>query len=299
LAQQSLASGVDPKSPDYMNFHVGEQAVVDSAMLAQALLRAPRVLWEGLDATARKQLIVALRLTRQHTPYFNNHLLFAAIIETVLLKFDGDWDPMRVDYALRQFEQWYIGDGTYTDGPLYRQDYYSAGAIHPLLIDILVNLDANTDRWRWMLEPELRRARRHAQTIERMISPEGTIPVIGRSLAGRGMPVAMLGQLALRHQLPPEIPPAQARAAMTAVLHRLMDAPGTFDENGWLTIGFCGHQPEIGEGYISTGSLYCASFPLVALGLNPDDAFWSDPPRDWTSRKIYAGIDWHADHAVD
>jgi hypothetical protein len=43
-------------------------------------------------------------------------------------------------------------------------------------------------------------------------------------------------------------------------MRRLMDAPGAFDQDGWLQIGFCSRQLHLGESYISTGSLYlCAA----------------------------------------
>ena len=68
-----------------------------------------------------------------------------------------------------------------------------------------------------------------------------------------------------------------------------MDAPETFDKNGWLTIGFCGHQPEVGESYISTGSVYLCSVAFLPLGLPEQDEFWKAPTADWTSRKAYQG----------
>jgi hypothetical protein len=34
-----------------------------------------------------------------------------------------------------------------------------------------------------------------------------------------------------------------------------MDAPGTFDQDGWLQIGFYGRQHHLGESYISTSCL--------------------------------------------
>jgi hypothetical protein len=77
-----------------------------------------------------------------------------------------------------------------------------------------------------------------------------------------------------------------------------MDAPGTFDAQGWLQIGFCGHQPSLGESYISTGSLYLCSAVLLPLGLPPSHAFWSGAPEDWTSRRILAGQDLPTDHAL-
>ena len=32
---------------------------------------------------------------------------------------------------------------------------------------------------------------------------------------------------------------------MTAMLKRLFEQPGTFDKDGWLTIGVCGEQKEL------------------------------------------------------
>ena len=78
----------------------------------------------------------------------------------------------------------------------------------------------------------------------------------------------------------------------------MVEAPGTFDDQGWLQIGFCGHQPALGESYISTGSLYLCSAGLLPLGLPPTDEFWSASAERWTSQKLWAGEDLPADHAM-
>ncbi len=78
----------------------------------------------------------------------------------------------------------------------------------------------------------------------------------------------------------------------------MIEAPGTFDKDGWLTIGFYGHQPDIGVTYISTGSLYLCTTGLVALGLPPDNEFWKSPATDWTAKKAWKGIDLKRDHAL-
>jgi hypothetical protein len=71
----------------------------------------------------------------------------------------------------------------------------------------------------------------------------------------------------------------------------MIEAPGTFDAGGWLTIGFAGRQPHVGEGYISTGSVYLCAVGLLPLGLATSDEFWTAPPADWTSKKIWSGVD--------
>jgi hypothetical protein len=92
--------------------------------------------------------------------------------------------------------------------------------------------------------------------------------------------------------------PEQVRSALTAVIRRTIEAPGTFDDLGWLRIGFCGHQPGIGETYISTGSLYLCAMGLLPLGLPESDPFWSGPPLPWTSVKAWSGQAFPIDHAL-
>jgi hypothetical protein len=79
----------------------------------------------------------------------------------------------------------------------------------------------------------------------------------------------------------------------------MIEAPGTFDESGWLQIGFCGHQPALAEKYISTGSLYLCAAGLLPLGLPPEDEFWSAPAAKWTAQKLWSGENLPADHAIN
>jgi hypothetical protein len=81
------------------------------------------------------------------------------------------------------------------------------------------------------------------------------------------------------------------------VIKRTIEAPATFDAQGWLTIGFAGHQPGAGETYISTGSLYLASFALLPLGLPTTDPFWTAPPDLTTSERAWSGQPFPIDKA--
>ncbi len=310
LAQQSLRSAVDPNSPDFLNFNQGQQCLVDAAFLAQAILRAPKTLWEALDSASQQNLVRALQSTRVIRPFFNNWLLFSGMIEAALCRLGADWDQMRVDYALRQVDQWYQGDGAYGDGPDFHWDYYNSFVIHPMLLDILRTVNppdsVNTDfyaahaspGWADLYERELPRARRYGEVLERLIAPDGTFPPLGRSLAYRFGAFHLLAQLALLHELPENLFPAQVRCALTAVIRRTMQSEAMFDAQGWLTIGLYGHQPGIGEPYISTGSLYLCAMVLLPLGLPAKDPFWSLPARDWTQRIAWSGNDLETDHAL-
>jgi hypothetical protein len=289
LVRDGLEQAVRPGGPDRLNFDKGSQPLVDAAFLAQAFLRAP-TLWSSLSDATRTHLIDAFRSSRVILPGFNNWLLFAATVEAFLKKAgDPTWDRMRVDYALRQHEQWYKGDGIYGDGPQFHFDYYNAYVIQPMLVDILAACADDRPAWQAMREPMLTRARRYAAIQERLIAPDGSFPAIGRSLAYRCGAFQSLAQSALRHDLPPDVAPGQARSALGAVIARTLDAPGTLDANGWLTLGLCGHQPGVAETYISTGSLYLCSAAFLPLGLPATDAFWTDAPREWTAKRAWSG----------
>ncbi len=298
LARAGIDAATDPASPDFMNFTSGRQPLVDAAFLAHAIVRAPRELHAKLPATTKRNLITALVSTRTIRPGFNNWLLFSAMVEAALSVMGADWDRMRVDYAVRQHEQWYKGDGMYGDGPGFHWDYYNSFVIQPMLLDVLGALAPSTPEWGPLVDPVVARARRYAAIQERLISPEGTFPPIGRSLAYRFGAFQLLGQMALRRQLPDGVSPAQVRSALSAVIGRMIEAPGTFDSAGWLTVGFAGRQPHLGESYISSGSVYLCAAGLLPLGLPASDSFWTSPSAEWTSKKIWSGADADADHAI-
>jgi len=298
LARRAIARAVDPASPDFMNFTRDRQPLVDAAFLALGVLRAPRTLRDELDAPARRHLVAALESTRPIAPPFNNWLLFSATVEAALKSLGAGWDRMRVDYALRQHEQWYKGDGAYSDGPEFHWDYYNSFVIHPMLLAVADACKDETPAWKDLAPVIARRAQRYAAVQERMIGGDGSFPAIGRSLAYRCGAFHLLADVALRRQLPEGVPPAQVRGALTAVVKRTLDAPDTFDADGWLRIGFCGHQPGVGETYISTGSLYLCSAGLLPLGLPASDEFWSAPAQPWTSVRAWSGRPFPIDHAL-
>jgi hypothetical protein len=193
---------------------------------------------------------------------------------------------------------WYCGDGAYGDGEFFRHDCYNSFVIHPMLLDVLAELHRHDERFGGALRIELRRAQRFAAVQERLIAPDGSFPAVGRSITYRLGALQTLAHIAWLKQLPEHPRPAQVRGAMTSVIRRIVEAPGTFDADGWLQIGFCGHQPQLAEGYISTGSLYLCMAGLLPLGLPPEDEFWSAPAAAWTSQQIWSGQDLPADHAL-
>ena len=172
LARGLMSAQLDPASPDYGNFekllrpHC--QNLVDAAFLALGVLRAPRELGEKLDARTRDHLVRVLRLTREIRPPENNWLLFSATIEAALKLLTGSYDNLRIDYAYRQFEAWYVGDGLYNDGRSFSLDYYNSFVIQPMLLELCGMFPE-------LIAPEaaartLARARRYGALLERAVA---------------------------------------------------------------------------------------------------------------------------------
>lgn len=142
----------------------------------------------------------------------------------------------------------------------------------------------------------LNRARKFAIVLERMISPEGTFPVFGRSIPYRMATMQPLAMMAWQEQLPAGLTNGQVRAALTAVMHRMFDGKENFNESGFLTIGFAGRQPNIADWYTNNGSLYMTSLAFLPLGLPETHPFWTDAPLPWTACKAWSGEPFPKDH---
>ena len=196
LARQSLSIQTHPDHPAYLHFRGDvQQTLVDAAFLAQGILRAPKALWQEMDDQTRGRLQNSMVDLRNRKPHFNNWLLFAAMTEALLHATGAGADLMRIDYAIRQHEQWYVGDGTYADGSEFHFDYYNSFVIHPMLTDTLRTMagvdPAWDDMWQRLQRPRFIRA---AEIQERMIAPMGRSPLS----AGRCVTVVVLSRPWLR-----------------------------------------------------------------------------------------------------
>jgi beta-glucanase (GH16 family) len=295
-ALKAVANAVNPAAKDYMVWK-GGQPLVDAAFFALGMMRCPW-LWQHLDTGVRQQVVTALMQTRGTVPGYSNWLLFSAVIEAFFCKYGYEYDAVRMDYAVREFSQhWYLGDGTFSDGPAMHQDYYNSYVIQPFLLAVL---DVTGSRYAAFSSRMTRIAQRYAELQERLIGVDGSYPVTGRSITYRCGAFQALADVAARRELPASLSPGQVRSALTAVIKRTLGATGTFTKDGWLNIGLAGHQEQLADAYITLGSEYLCTNVFLPLGLAPADSFWSAPSAPWTAVKVWGGGDSvKADHALD
>ena len=296
---KGLVNAVDPGHPDYLNFRTEGQPIVDAAFLAHAFLRAPKAIWEPLNTVTKQRFIEEFKSLRNRKPAYSNWLLFSALTEAFLLSIGEQYDPMRIDIAVRKMKEWYVGDGWYSDGEKFSMDYYNSFVIHPMLVDLLQILVQKKLAQQQEYDLAVQRMVRHAEFQERLIAPDGTFPVFGRSMTYRTAAFQVLAQTALMEKLPSHISSAQVRCGLTAITHRIFDGNHNFDSSGWLVLGVNGHQPMIADQYTSTGSLYLTTLGFLTLGLPAENKFWTDAAADWTSKKAWKGEPVKKDYKVD
>ena len=300
LTIRAISVAVNPKRNDYMFYNEPKQSLVDMALFAQGLLRSKNQIWLNLPMDVQAKIIDELKNSRMIAPYENHWLLYTSLIEATLLEFTGECDKERLVYAIHKFrDEWYIGDAIYNDGEDFALNYYNSIFIHPMLNDILMVMRKYRLADGEFLDVQFMRSSRLASQLERCISPNGTFPVVGRSMTYRTGVFHTLSQVALLRILPRNIEVAQVRSALTKVLRNLFEGNQNFANGGWLITGLNGHQTEIAENDINTGSLYICCSVFLPLGLDSNDPFWSDDFAEWSSLKAWNGRAVGSDQPID
>lgn len=302
-ALKAYANAVDPDSDDYLLWRQEGQTLVDAAYIAQSFTRAYDALWQPLDSITKARYIDEFTRLRRIDPPYTNWLLFSSTIESFLARAGAPYDEYRVNSAIRKIEEWYQGDGWYSDGPQFAFDYYNSYVFHPMYLETLDNLVQSGARsridYKKYYERALGRAKRYSSILERLVSPEGTFPIFGRSIPYRMAAMQPLAMMAWKGSLPSGVTPGQARGVLSSAMHRMFDGKENFNDSGFLTIGFVGRQPSVADWYTNNGSLYITSLAFLPLGLPASHSFWTDALQPSTQQKAWNSKAFPKDHRYD
>ena len=304
IVLEGITNGTDPSHPEYWGtYHGVHQAYVEMAAPAYGILLTPEKIWEPLSQKAKENFAAWLYQINDNLIPDNNWRFFRVLVNCALRRVGMRYSSERLEEDLNRIDEFYRGDGWYSDGPNFAFDYYNSFVIHPMYIESLeIITEAGKHKNIWNMpgcdyQKAITRAQRFGMILERLISPEGTLPVVGRSITYRTGSLQTLALLAWRKWLPKELTNGQVRAGMTAVIERMFGNDRNFNEKGFLTLGFNGSQPGISDYYTNNGSLYMASLAFLPLGLPADDPFWTDAAQPWTSKKAWDGDDFPRDHS--
>lgn len=274
----------------YIDFiNMDNQIMVEMALIAITFKRH-NYLWDNIDIKTKEKILDTMVMTNnKFVPNFNNWLLFKCMIDIFLYKNNKINSLLSCYNYLKQFEAFYTGDGWYKDGIIFHMDYYNSYVIHPFLIDIFDELKNINKTFNEKYDKELVRMQRYCEYLERIISPDGTFPLLGRSMVYRTAVFHALSYCAFLDKLPDSLSKGQVRCALTAVIDNMF-IKDNFDENNYLQYGFIGYQPEVADNYSNSGSLYYCLLIFIPLGLSNIHSFWTDKSCYWTQKKAWSGM---------
>lgn len=256
-------SGVWPRIEDR------SQPLVEAASIAFALRITKPLLWDRLDDAVRQRAAAWLgdALTAEAWPC--NWELFPVTVAGFLASagYEPDASRKAIDRGLERIEQWYVGEGWYTDGDGRKFDYYNGWAMHlyPVLHAWLAQDEGLTDLYGGRLS-------RHLEDYARLFGADGAPMHQGRSLTYRFATTAPLWLGALTGHTP--LPPGETRRLASGALKYFLDR-GAVDSHGLLTLGWHGPDPAVLQSYSGPASPYWASKGFLGLLLPADHAVWT------------------------
>ncbi|MET7852984.1 DUF2264 domain-containing protein [Streptomyces avermitilis] len=263
-----LAAGVSGVWP---RIEHRSQPLVEAASVALALRLTRPLLWDRLSDGARQRAAAWLGDALTAEPWPCNWELFPVTVGGFLQEIGHQPDAAReaVDRGLERIEQWYVGDGWYTDGDGRAFDYYNGWAMH--LYPVLHAWLAGDAR---LLDLYGGRLSAHLTDYARLFGADGAPLHQGRSLTYRFATTAPLWLGALTGRTP--LPPGETRRLASGALRYFLDR-GAVDDRGLLTLGWHGPDSAVLQGYSGPASPYWASKAFLGLLLPADHEVWTAP----------------------
>ncbi|MEU7292204.1 DUF2264 domain-containing protein [Streptomyces exfoliatus] len=272
---EGLAAGTrEPgaEGPDCWPLTTGtRQAIVEAASVALGLRLTRPWLWDRLDDRTREQVADWLRPALGPSPVDNNWWLFGLTVAGFLQDAGVDTDraAATIDRSLARIEDWYLGDGWYSDGDNRAFDHYNAWALHFYPV-----LHAHLAGDRALLARYGPRLRAHLDDYVHLFDADGAPLPYGRSLIYRFAAAAAPWLGALTGHTP--LTPGATRRLASGALRYFLDR-GATDTNGLLTLGWHGPYPPLVQEYSGPGSPYWASKGFLGLLLPAGHPAWTDP----------------------
>ncbi|MEU2280753.1 DUF2264 domain-containing protein [Streptomyces sp. NPDC013178] len=259
------AAGVWPRIEDR------SQPLVEAASIALALRLTRPLLWDRLDDTVRQRAAAWLGDALTAEPWPLNWELFPVTVGGFLqdIGYEAEASRKAIDRGLEHVEQWYLGDGWYTDGDGRKFDYYNGWAMH--LYTVLHAWLADDTR---LLDLYGGRLETHLADYARLFGGDGAPMHQGRSLTYRFATASPLWLGALTGRTP--LSPGQTRRLASGALRYFLDR-GAVDAHGLLTLGWHGPDESVLQGYSGPASPYWASKAFLGLLLPSDHEVWTAP----------------------
>ncbi|MEU4722699.1 DUF2264 domain-containing protein [Nonomuraea dietziae] len=263
-----LANGTDPSSGEaWPELTDCSQQMVEAASIAVGLHESRPWLWDQLPSQVRERVVTWLSGFIGKRTWDNNWMLFQTVSEEFVKSVGGPYEQHEIDRGLERIEQWYVGDGWYTDGGTRNFDYYGGWALHlyPLLWTRMSGDEERATLYRGRLTEFL-------TTYQHFFGSDGAPVHQGRSLCYRFASLAPVWMGALADATP--LAPGQTRKLASSVARHFAER-GVPDRRGLLSLGWYDTFLPTTQAYSGPASPYWASKGLLGLLLPPEHPVWT------------------------
>ncbi|MDQ6740469.1 MAG: DUF2264 domain-containing protein [Actinomycetota bacterium] len=288
------APGSDERWPALMDHG---QPTVEATAIVLGLHFSRPWLWDALPQRVRDNIATWLGGSRGSYGADNNHVMFSATIQAFLAATGYPHNAFEIEAALARIEDWYVGDGWYSDGAGRRFDHYNAWTfqLYPFVILDLLRGNLHSAR-----ESEGRRRLYRSrladfvQGYQHLFGADGSPLLQGRSLTYRWGVVAPFWMAQLEGIT--AVSPGRTRRLASGVLRHFLDRGAAAD--GVLSLGWHGSHASILQSYNAPGSPHWASKGFLGLLLPADHPAWTAaeeplPVEMGNTSVVLAGPRWH------
>ncbi|MCQ4043959.1 DUF2264 domain-containing protein [Streptantibioticus rubrisoli] len=268
---RGLTTGTDRRSDEaWPLISERSQPMVEAASIVIGLHETRRWIWDGLEQAVQQRVVDWLSGTIGKRTHDNNWRLFQVVCEQFLASVGAAYRQSDIDGGLDRIEDWYVGDGWYTDGTGRNFDHYNGWALHlyPLLWARIAGDRADPARVARYRD----RLRRFLAGYQHFFGADGAPVHQGRSLTYRFAAVAPVWLGALTDSTP--LPPGRTRRLASGVLRHFTEHEVP-DGRGLLTLGWYGPFLPVAQRYSGPASPYWAAKGFLGLLLPADHPVWT------------------------
>ncbi|NSC25359.1 DUF2264 domain-containing protein [Streptomyces albus subsp. chlorinus] len=275
-----LAAGTDRASGEsWPAITDRSQQMVEAASIAVALHETRPWLWDQMDSRVRQRVVDWFSGFVGARTWDNNWRLFQVVSEQFLASVGAPYRREDIERGLDRIEDWYVGDGWYTDGDGRHFDYYAGWALHlyPLLWSRMAAATGGAaGDGGGRTEVYRQRLAAYLTCYPHFFGADGAPVHQGRSLTYRFAALAPLWAGALTDCSP--LPPGLTRRLGSGTLRHFLER-GVPDERGLLPLGWYDTFLPSTQGYSGPASPYWASKGFLGLLLPAGHPVWTETER--------------------
>lgn len=267
---EGIKNGTNPKHNEYW----GEvkdysQKLVEMTVYGVGLIMAGDKLLSHFNEEEKANFLNWLSIEIQREVPDNNWHFFRVLVSIGLKKVGWAFNKDILEKSLERIEEFYIGDGWYSDGLTNQRDYYISFAMHFYgLIYAKAMKDEDVERSKVFKK----RAYIFAKDFIYWFDKEGKALPYGRSLTYRFAQCAFWSALVYADLRPYSL--GIMKGIILRHLRWWINQPILTDE-GILTIGYGYGNVSMAEEYNAPGSPYWAFKSFMILALSEKSEFWT------------------------